>query len=613
MDYYKRIAEALEIISQNPITAYEMAVVGGYTGTLEEFEADIGNSGTNAANAAASAESISASATQIATNTNDISNLKESLNYSKTATPGYVLRASNSGNGSSWEAPGTPTDEQVQEVVNEWMDAHSGQYIVPDHSLTYEKLVNGTLGFVTPEMFGAKGDGVTDDTLALQAMFDDGFGVYRLSGTYLISKVDVNGYVFGNGTITTDPEENEENVFNLIGDLKIEGITFNLKGTTEISSSVRRKIGINIYGNYGAEILNCIFTNTYTYSIRIYGLTNKKVEIRECKFDCNNGANAYCGSFIYISECIGTGTINIFNNIFVGNADKTQNMNGIFLADTSLDSVNIYNNVFDKCGRNNDRNARQCVIDAYFDVQNLFIFNNKFINNYWSVLRLHGVKKSKFSNNLILNSMETIMEGMILVNDGNASTGAAAVGTSDIVIEGNMAIVNENRFHMGIQLYSTTGSIENVFIKNNILSGFFPNGAIVLDQTTKSVLVCGNTIKASAVSIKIQTVADKAKIRIEHNELQSTGAPVISQSVENATADILIAENTLTCNNATSYVLNNCINAKVKNNTIVGNKGINGVKDLGMNDITVSPNAENPVIGITGNNYGNYLNGVLIS
>ena len=62
-----------------PVTAYEMAVKAGYTGTEEQFAEDMGNSGTNAANAAASAESVSTSAAQIATNTSDISDLKESI------------------------------------------------------------------------------------------------------------------------------------------------------------------------------------------------------------------------------------------------------------------------------------------------------------------------------------------------------------------------------------------------------------------------------------------------------------------------------------------------------------------------------------------------------
>lgn len=69
-----------------PVSAYEMAVKAGYTGTEEQFAEDMGNSGTNAENAAASAsaaaasaESIADSAAQIATNTNDISDLKTQL------------------------------------------------------------------------------------------------------------------------------------------------------------------------------------------------------------------------------------------------------------------------------------------------------------------------------------------------------------------------------------------------------------------------------------------------------------------------------------------------------------------------------------------------------
>ena len=69
-----------------PVDAYEMAVAGGYTGTKEQFEADMGNSATNATNAAASASaaaedaaSIAASATQITKNASDIADLKNAL------------------------------------------------------------------------------------------------------------------------------------------------------------------------------------------------------------------------------------------------------------------------------------------------------------------------------------------------------------------------------------------------------------------------------------------------------------------------------------------------------------------------------------------------------
>lgn len=40
--------------------------------------------------------------------------------------------------------------------------------------------------YVTPQMFGAKGDGVTDDTAAIQAAMDANFNVYIPSGVYLV-------------------------------------------------------------------------------------------------------------------------------------------------------------------------------------------------------------------------------------------------------------------------------------------------------------------------------------------------------------------------------------------------------------------------------------------
>lgn len=75
----------------------------------------------------------------------------------------------------------------VDESVQNWLDVHpEATTTVEDHSLTYEKLVNGTLNFVTPEMLGAKGDGVTDDEAAFHA-FTGGFLSLKPNKTYLIN------------------------------------------------------------------------------------------------------------------------------------------------------------------------------------------------------------------------------------------------------------------------------------------------------------------------------------------------------------------------------------------------------------------------------------------
>lgn len=63
--------------------------------------------------------------------------------------------------------------KDIKSSVYSWLDEHpEATTTVQDHSLTYEKLVNGTLGFVTPEMFGAAGDGITDDSTAVSDAID---------------------------------------------------------------------------------------------------------------------------------------------------------------------------------------------------------------------------------------------------------------------------------------------------------------------------------------------------------------------------------------------------------------------------------------------------------
>lgn len=70
--------------------------------------------------------------------------------------------------------------------VSNWLDEHpEATTTVQDHSLTYEKLVVGTLGYVTPEMFGAKADDSSfDNATAFTNAINSGYPVKSFGGTY---------------------------------------------------------------------------------------------------------------------------------------------------------------------------------------------------------------------------------------------------------------------------------------------------------------------------------------------------------------------------------------------------------------------------------------------
>lgn len=91
------------------------------------------------------------------------------------------------------------TKNTIVATVNQWLDDHpEATTTVQDHSLTNKKLVLGTLDFVTPEMFGAMGDGVTDDSLSLQEAIDyaiqNHVGLKAAKTYYITTGLSVKGY-----------------------------------------------------------------------------------------------------------------------------------------------------------------------------------------------------------------------------------------------------------------------------------------------------------------------------------------------------------------------------------------------------------------------------------
>ena len=282
------------------------------------------------------------------------------------------------------------TEEQFTDAVDNWLDNHpEATTTVEDGSITASKLHNSLQIFATPEMYGARGDGATDDTSAWQSALDNAKIIFcNPASNYLITsvlRIKANTTIFMNNCTVTCNQKRW---------------LFNFLDTDEFT-------GYN--GNGNIRIVNGI---VYGGSVSFWhgeNISFERVHFKNCLNDhffeisaCNNFVVEKC-SLVGMKEFQGSTHeyINIDPNgttsgtYFTGNSYPTANYSG-----TRNKNIYIRKNIFNINEDDTNFQAQDNPFGCHLPIGN-YHENVQFIENTCLNYKDCAVRFSDFENSVI--------------------------------------------------------------------------------------------------------------------------------------------------------------------------------------------------------------------
>lgn len=472
-------------------------------------------------------------------------------------TSGKVLRST--GTGTEWAAVGQPTDEQTAEAVSDWLDEHpEATTTVQDGSLVEEKLSESLKekvvhNYVTPQMYGAKADGTTDDSTAIQNALNylntrGGGIIYFPVGIYLINS-SVQSYPNiimtgeGNGSIIKIGVSEVSLITannNVVKNLGFDGNATVLSGRPTmntilnarganiivkdcyfldaIGSCVASSAGNNVkvlhntmngYGDHAVYFSTNSSNIVVSHNIISRPNNDRGVEAIKFREGVNNvlinnniALNVPC--FLMLDS---SGEVACDNVIVIGNRATT--MNHSFLALTSgvqHKNVIIASNVFENIG---NYVALSLIWNGYDGCQNITICDNIF-KNYTEVGSIAGVTDDGIKNLSILRNVFDFAErsedirlrlgkGQNVRIIGNTFTGQDKVTTFMTAANNTNAEIKDNAFYVGATW------LFNLVNRSNIKITFTGN---TVKQLTRRLINGANITGNSLVVIKGNNILD---------------------------------------------------------------------------------------------------------
>jgi polygalacturonase len=437
------------------------------------------------------------------------------------------------------------------------------------------------------KIFGAVGDGTTDDTAAIQAAIDaveaagEGTVLYIPAGTFMADGLEIsdNIVIRGSGTLKhyspcgaslLNCEDDDDSGYTV----DMEGITFDGNKVVrlaagEVYSSTRAELATEA-ASIQLRINDCLFTNMLYKSLYFRGplhLTNSRFE-NGSSHDGTN-ATAYVYGAPFYADLPPGSDVTIIGNSFVGpNTDDPNdygtNPHGVFVtwgqdassATQFFANMNISNNNFEGCGCNGGAGNVTGAIDTYNGANNVVISNNTIRKYSYAGIKAQSLNRATITGNVMSEGYSDGNDAAPyfcygIVVEEKPRSGNTTLDKYDVVISNN---VISYASYVGIYAKS-----DNMIISDNIIR-----------DVAKGTIALGLGILTVGSNILIQ---DNLLSEIEQRAIQ------VGSECNNVTVRGNLWNNT-TYSSSTGIYLDDCNNVVVTNNYLKGVLG-SAIRTLG--------------------------------
>lgn len=356
--------------------------------------------------------------------------------------------------------------------------------------------------YVTPEMFGAKDDGTTDDSEAFKialTSFGDHTVITKHGSVYAISQtvpITNTCKIIGNGATIKGPDGILENgifhVYDCSG-VSFDGLIFDVRGDelpTMMDTNSFDNTAIRCDNVEDLSVTGCTFDGLYSTYIKIRGCKGT-INVDDNVFNGRPTSLEYGEIPVHMTEQEDGALVTICRNRFEAPAPASYAANsaGIFMANHEAQTI-ISDNVFINIGRGSTNYiAPLAPIDLYTRAYNITIDNNTFTDCYLMV-RIQNSGRSVIQNNKFSESV-AINPYTNPISISNTSRYGEKPEVYEVYVLNNIIDQKSTSVpSIGISSQYDDIAPHEIFICDNVMTG--RGRGVVLGLGVKNVEIDGN-------------------------------------------------------------------------------------------------------------------------